>query len=60
MLVKATYVFNFDVDVSDLNPEAVDIPGLAKDLTYGEVDYLLKHNEITADDFEYCLDSGEE
>ena len=53
MLVKA--IWEFDVDTDDLDPEFINIPGLAKDLTQRELDYLIRHNQIDAEDFEYVV-----
>ena len=51
MIVRA--VWEFDVDVNDLNPKFIDIPGLAKDLTMRELGYLMDTGEISAADFTY-------
>lgn len=53
MRVKATYVFDFEPDTSDLNPEFVDIKGLAEDLAKNELESMLKYNEITTEDFDF-------
>ena len=53
MKVKATYVFDFEPDTSDLNPAFVDIKGLAEDLAKNELATMLKYGEITTDDFEF-------
>jgi hypothetical protein len=51
MRVKA--VWEFEVDTEDFDPKFVDIEGLAKDLTQREMEYLLEHKEISAEDFSY-------
>jgi hypothetical protein len=56
MLVKA--IWEFDVDTEDLNPEFIDIPLLAKELTQRELDYLIKHNQLDAEDFEYIVEES--
>lgn len=53
MKVKVTW--EFEADVEDCDPKSVDICGLAKDLTKHELDYSLKHGELTAEDFEYSV-----
>lgn len=51
MIVRA--IWEFDVDDSEMSEEWVDVQGLCKELTQREVDYLLKHNELNAEDFQY-------
>lgn len=51
MIVKA--IWEFDVDDSEMDGKCVDIKGLCEDLTQRKVDYLLKHNELNAEDFQY-------
>lgn len=53
MKVKATYVFDFEPDTSDLNPEFVDIKGIAQAMAENELKYMLENNEITTDDFDF-------
>ena len=53
MIVRATW--EFEVDVEDLDPKFIDIPGLAKDLTRKELECLLQKQHITVDDFEYSV-----
>lgn len=57
MKVKATW--EFEVDVSDLDPKFVDVPGFAIELTKREVDSLLEAGELSAEDFEYTVAEGE-
>lgn len=57
MIVRA--VWEFDVDVADLDENFVDILGLAKDLTKNELAHCLKNDELTADDFTYEILKGE-
>lgn len=52
--MKVRVSWEFDVDVEDLDPKFVDIPGHAKDLAKIELASLLYKNELTADDFEYA------
>lgn len=54
LLVRA--VWEFEVDTEDLDESFVDVKGLAKDLTARELQYLLDHKEITAEDFSYELE----
>lgn len=51
MKVKAVY--EFDVDINDIDSMFVNKKGLAKDLTKAEVKSLIEKNELTADDFNY-------
>lgn len=54
--MKVKVIWEFDVDTDDFDPEFVDIPGLAKDLTMREVDYLLNHYMFTAYSFKYVVE----
>lgn len=51
MIVRA--IWEFDVDDSEMDEKFVDKKGLCEELTQREVDYLLKHNELYAEDFQY-------
>lgn len=51
MKVKISY--EFDADVADLDPEFVDISGLAKDLALREMKSLLGSGDVNAEDFTY-------
>lgn len=51
--MKVTATWEFDVDVSDLDPNFVDISGLAVDLTRRELKDLLEKRQLTEGDFEY-------
>ena len=51
MIVRA--IWEFDVDDSEMNEEFVDVKGLCEDLTKRELDYCLKHNQLSAEDFKY-------
>lgn len=53
--MKVIVSWEFEVDVDDLDPKFVDIPGFAIDATKEEVGYLLEHSELTADDFDYTV-----
>ena len=55
-VIKVKAVWEFEVDVEDLNENFIDVESLAKDLTKREMDSLLKSCDITADDFEYVID----
>ena len=50
-------IWEFDADVSDIDPKMVDIIGLAKDLAKRELKYMIDNNLITEDDFEYVPES---
>ena len=56
MIVKA--IWEFDANVSDLDPNFVDVPELAKDLARRELDYLLFHNMLGTYDFEFANESS--
>ena len=51
-------IWKFEVDTEDLDEEFIDIKGLAKDLTKREMEYLLEHKEISADEFSYEVDEN--
>lgn len=51
MRVKA--IWEFDVDVEDIDPKFVDIKGFAEDSARMELKYLLKQGNIETDDFNY-------
>lgn len=51
MIVRA--IWEFDVDDSEMSEEYVDIKGLCEELTERELDYCLKHNQLSAEDFRY-------
>lgn len=51
MIVRA--IWEFDVDDSEMDKEFVDVNGLCEDLAKRELDYCLKHNELSAEDFKY-------
>ena len=57
MIVKASW--EFDVDVEGLDPEWIDIPELAKDLTRRELKDLLSKRELTEEDFEYTVEEAD-
>ena len=56
--MKVTATWEFEVDVSDLDPKFVDVPGFAIDLAKRELGYLLEDREISAEDFEYTVSDG--
>lgn len=43
--------WNFEVDVSDLDSEYVDIEGFARECAKNELEYLVKENKLSEDDF---------
>ena len=49
--VRATW--EFDVDVSDILPEYVDVDGLVVHLTKMELRWLIRNSKISVDDFRY-------
>lgn len=51
MIVRV--IWEFDVDDSEMNEKLVDVKGLCEDLTKKELDYCLKHNQLSAEDFKY-------
>ena len=51
MLVKA--IWEFDADVSDIDPMHVNKKELSKDLAHDALQYYLEHGELSADDFRY-------
>lgn len=55
MIVRAVY--EFEVDVDELELKFVDIDGLAKELTRREIADLLKNRELTEDDFTYATEN---
>lgn len=55
MIVKA--IWEFDADMEGFDPEFVNIKGLAKDSAKRELQYLIDHNELSADDFEYIVEN---
>jgi len=56
--IKVKAIWEFDVDVSDMDEEFVDVKGLCVDLTKREMDYCLEHKQLCADDFAYEVESG--
>lgn len=54
LLVRA--VWELEIDTEDLDESFIDIHRFAKDLTARELQYLLDHKEITAEDFSYELE----
>lgn len=49
--VRATW--EFDVDVSDILPDYVDVEGLVVHLTKMELRWLIRNSKISVDDFKY-------
>lgn len=47
----------FEADVEDLDPNSVDVEGLAKDSAFQEMAEDLHHGALSAEDFEYITDS---
>ena len=58
--MKVRAIWEFDADVSDIDPKQVDIQGLAKDLAQQEMSHLIWMNQITAADFVYEVGEPEE
>lgn len=56
MIVKAVYVFEFDVDTSEMNPKFIDIDGISKELTRRELDRMIIDGEIDSSDFDITID----
>lgn len=54
MIVKA--IWEFDADVTDLDPEFINIIGLAKDSAKRDLQYCLDKNMLCADDFEFVVE----
>ena len=46
-------VWEFEVDVSDILPEYVDVEGLVVHLTKMELRWLIRNGKISVDDFKY-------
>lgn len=56
MKVKATYVFEFEPDTSDISSHKKEI---AEDLARYELDDMLKNHQITSEDFAFeVIDDG--
>lgn len=53
--MRVQAIWEFDADVSDFDPEFVDIPDMAKDLALIELNYLIYTKEISAHDFQYKI-----
>ena len=49
--MKVRAIWEFDVDDSEMDENFVDVKGLCEDLTKAELDYCLKHNQLSAGDF---------
>ena len=58
MKVKCTW--EFTADLSGIMQEYVDLEGLAKDLAERELQFLLEHGELSAEDFCYEIQETEE
>ena len=50
--IEVRLVFDFDVDISDLDPKDVDLRGLAKESALRELKSQLDLEQITEEDFE--------
>lgn len=57
MTVKA--VWEFEADVSDIDKNSVNVPGLAQDLAKRELAFLLNSGELSAEDFDYKVSPSE-
>ena len=51
--MKVRAVWEFEVDIEDLDEKFVDIKGLAQDLTQREMADMLQRQSISAEDFTY-------
>lgn len=51
MVIRA--IWEFDVDDTDMDEEFVIVKGMCADLAERELNYLLQHNELSAEDFIY-------
>ena len=61
MLVKATYIFKFEPDTSDLDGIIIDKKEFSIDLTKRELEYMLLNKEIEVSDFEFeVIDDGDD
>lgn len=48
-------IWEFEADITDINPNQVNTEKLAVELTQKELDYQIKHHNITANDFHYQI-----
>lgn len=53
--MKVRAIWEFDSDVEDLDPKHVDIPGLAKVLAKEELKYMIEHDLLTTDEFDFSV-----
>lgn len=53
--MKVRAIWEFEVDVEDFDPKYVDIPVLAKELTEAELNHMIEHNQLSADEFEFSV-----
>lgn len=51
--MKTRLIWEFDVDVKDIDPKFVDLDGLAEDLTKREMQYMIDNHLLTIDNFIY-------
>lgn len=54
--INVEFNFNFEADVTKINPEDVDIEGLAKELAFNELKYSILNGIVTEEDFEIVKD----
>lgn len=59
-IMKVKVTWEFDADVEDFDPEFIDIKGLAEDSAKRELQYLIKHEKLSADDFNYEVENEKE
>lgn len=51
--MKVRAIWEFEADVEEFDPEFIDVKGLAEDSTKRELQYLINHGKLSADDFNY-------
>ena len=54
--INVEFNFNFEADVTKINPKDVDIEGLAKELAFNELKYSILNGIVTEEDFEIVKD----
>ena len=50
--INVKFNFDFEADVTKINPKDVDIEGLAKELAFNELKYSILNGIVTEEDFE--------
>ena len=54
--INVEFNFNFEADVTKINPKDVDIEGLDKELAFNELKYSILNGIVTEEDFEIVKD----